>query len=790
MRTLNETRIWIVALVLVALAAGLIFLYLSESDGGRTAQGPQPLPVAGAGGSDLNVILITIDTLRADRLGCYGSKQVFTPAIDRLASEGVRFTNAATTVPFTLPAHSSMMTGTYPPYHGVRENVGYFLDESIPTLAEQMKLGGWTTAGFVSAFVLDSRWGIARGFDTYFDDFDLSQEENPNLGSVQRDGRETVAEAVRWLDSRPSGKFFLWLHLFDPHDPYTPPEPFRSEYPGRPYDAEVAYTDSLVGEFRQALEDRRLLARTLLILTGDHGEGLGQHRERSHGFFLYESTTHVPLIMRFPNGTRSGEEITQAVSHVDLLPTILQFAGREVPADVQGSSLLTLLQEPDEAPQERYVYSESLYPLLHYGWAALRSIRGTRFKFIDAPQPELYDVVGDGREQKNLLLDERRTSRQMKDRLAAMLSEMESAGRGVTRLPEIDDETLAQLEALGYLAGRGGVALEEEDDILRADPKDRIELHQLVMAAQTEIGRGEEDTARDKLQRVLATDPTVLDAHQMLGSIANRQEQFAAAVPHFQEALALQGDHAPSIFGLAYAFLKLEREDDALVGFQRVLELSPNDTRAAVALVDILVAKDRVTEAIDILQTAAAREDAPAALHNQLGELWVLAERPVEAKSSFERAAELGPRYAEARFNLAVLLEEEGRLEEALTLYEEVLELSPKHYKAQFNLGRLYGQRGNLDRQQELYAAALASNPEFVRGYYFLAKLLMDRGSDLARAEELTREGLSRDSDHRAGPLGYYLLADILNRTGRRAEAAQAAAMGQKIQKEQQSDSG
>ena len=271
------------------------------------------LPWARRPDAAANVILITLDTLRSDRLSCYGSKTVDTPNIDAFAAEGVRFTNAASTVPLTLPAHASIMTGLYPPGHGVRENVGLVLDARIPTLAELLGRSGWATAGFVSAFVLDHRWGIGRGFDRYFDDFDLGGLETANVanvGSVQRDGADTVAAAVRWLDKRPAGRpFFLWLHLYDPHDPYAPKEPFRSRHPGRPYDAEVAYTDSLVGEFRRALGERRLLEDSLVVVTSDHGEGLGDHGETLHGFFVYDTTIHVALIVKPPAGLRAGRVV-------------------------------------------------------------------------------------------------------------------------------------------------------------------------------------------------------------------------------------------------------------------------------------------------------------------------------------------------------------------------------------------------------------------------------------------------------------------------------------------------
>lgn len=738
--------------------------------------------------AELNVILITIDTLRADRLSSYGNPVPLTPNIDLLAGEGVRFANAASTVPFTLPAHSSIMTGTYPPYHGVRENVGYTLDEGIPTLAEWLGDRGYTTAGFVSAFVLDARWGIARGFDTYHDDFDLDEMKG-NLGSVQRDGRETVATAIRWLDDSPSSPFLLWLHLFDPHDPYTPPEPFRSQFPKRPYDAEVAFTDSLIGELRRALEERGLLDSSLLILTGDHGEGLGNHKEGFHGFFVYDSTVHVPLIIRLPEGRLGGQVIEEAVSHVDLLPTILDVTGQESPAGIQGTSLLPLVLGLEESG-DRAVYTESLYPLLHYGWAPLRSIRTREHKFIDTPNAELYDLTADREERENILLDDRRVARELKDRLTALRAEIERQGRDRAHTADLDEETLQQLRALGYIAGQGGVSAEEESDTPRADPKDRIELHQLIMVAQSDLGRENPEQAEQRLEQVLKSDPTILDAHQMLGTISSQREDFEEAIEHFRRALELDSDHTTSLFGLAGAYRNLDRLDEALVGFRRLIDLNPGDSKAIVAVAQIHVGRDERNEAISLLEEATQSPNAAAILFHQLGELLVLEGRSEEARRSFEQAAKNNEELAQPRFNLAVLEEEAGNIARATDLYEKTLELAPNHFQAQFNLGRLYGQRGNPDRQQRLYEAALASNPEFIRGYFFLAKLLMDRGGDLKRAEELTREGLARDLDNETGPLGHYLLADILNRTGRQDEAMKAVAQARAIEARQSASTG
>ncbi len=733
---------------------------------------------------DLNVVLITIDTLRSDRVSAYGSDLVDTPNIDGFASEGVLFSNAASTVPFTLPAHSSILTGLYPPGHGVRENVGYKLDPGIPTLAEVLSSGGWNTAGFVSAFVLDGRWGIGRGFDHYFDDFDLAEFDTPNLSSVQRSGDVTIAEAVRWLDSRPkSSPFFLWLHLYDPHDPYTPPEPFKSMYPNRPYEGEVAYTDSLIGEFRTSLEERGLLNRSLVILTADHGEGLGDHGEASHGFFVYDTTIHVSLIVRPPAaGSVAGRVVDSAVSHVDIFPTILDSVGLVAPKAVHGQSLLPVIAGQKVAP-DRGVYSESLYPLLHYGWAPLRVIRTDNRKLISAPRPEVFDVRTDPREKRDLSLEQPAITAELEQQLGELRTKIEIDAPTAGAAPDIDAETLAQLQALGYAAGQGGVSLEDETDRPRADPKDKIGVHRTIMRAQSQMSEDQEAAERS-LVAVLDEDPDVLDAHQMLGQLTSTQNRHAEALEHFRRALELDPEHKNSLMGMASSYRALGRKEEALVGYRRVLDVSGPDTRASLAIADIEVNRGNLEIAAKTLDEAAEHTEAPGLIHNKLGE--VLAEQGLrqEALELFVKAIKERDDFALPHFNLAVLYEEGEDARRAGAEYEKAIELAPKYFEAQFNLGRLVGYLGQADRQQELYEASIESNPEFVQGYYYLSKLLMDRGADLGRAEELVRLGIEKDPDHEEGPLGYYILADILNRTGRAAEARDAAASGQRIQAE------
>ena len=723
-----------------------------------------------------NVILVTIDTLRADRLSIYGS-DVKTPNMDGLAEDGVLFTNASTTVPFTFPAHSSIMTGTYPPFHGVRENVGYYLGEDNVTLAQRLGDAGWQTAGFVSAFVLDSRWGIGRGFGHYFDDFDLAAFEDANMASVQRPGPETIGAALRWLDQRPPDTekpFFLWLHLFDPHDPYTPPEPFRSQYPGAPYDGEVAYTDSLIGGFLADLEERDLVDDSLIVLTADHGEGLGDHGETSHGYFVYDSTVHVPLILRLPGKALSGTSTAEPVSHVDIVPTVLDLVGLEARSTLQGQSLLDSL-EPQSVTEEdgsgRVVYAESFYPLLHYGWAPLRALRSATHKYIEAPNPELFDLWADPTEGSNLANEQRPVTRRMGRALLDLADTLEE-GAAATEAADMDETALAQLVALGYLAGPSQVDARSYDPrVARPDPKNKAHLHRRMMAAQSMAGGERAEEAGELLRETLREDPNLLDAHQMLGSIELDAGNPTEAAGHFTNALALDNSHRPSVSGLAGSHRQLGRLDEALLGYRRLLDLAGQDTAATVAIADIEVERGNLREAEEAL-SEAAQPGAPAVLFNRLGEVQTLAGNPDAAYRNLQIAIEGNPRLSQPHFNLAVLSEQAGDLDGARTQYEEAIERAPKHYKAQFNLALLMARLGDRQRERDLLEESIASRPTFAIGHFFLGKSLMESG-DLQGAEEVTRAGLELGSE---GPLGWLVLADILNRQGRSNEANEALA--------------
>src|SRR6266566_3718768 len=336
---------------------------------------------------DTNIVVITIDTLRPDHLGCYGYKQIRTPNIDALAADGIRFERAYTPVPVTLPSHTVIFTGTYPLYSGMHDFSGNKLNVTQPTLASVLKKHGYVTGAVVASAVLDSRFGLNRGFDFYYDHFDFNRLQEANIDEMERPGNVVADVTLDWLSKNHQKKFFLWMHLYDPHYPYRPPAPYSEEYKDRPYDGEIAFADAQVGRLIEFLKDKGLYRNTLIILSGDHGESLGEHGEKTHGFFIYNATLHVPLIIHLPGGVHA-RTVANLVNLADLMPTALAALNIQIPAQVQGHSLLPLIS-PKKEESSRSLYAETFLPRLHFNWSELRGLETETYHFIDAPKPEL-----------------------------------------------------------------------------------------------------------------------------------------------------------------------------------------------------------------------------------------------------------------------------------------------------------------------------------------------------------------------------------------------------------------
>jgi len=725
-----------------------------------------------------NLLLVSIDTLRADHVGCYGYAAAQTPRLDALARSGLRFSRATTVVPLTLPAHTSLMTGTFPAWHGVRDNGGFYVGDDQQTLAETLRDTGYRTGGFISSFVLDSRWGIAQGFDTYFDDFDLEKYgDKGGMDIIQRPGSETVDQAVSWLGADRDRPFFAWVHLYDPHTPYQAPEPFRSRFPATQlgaYDAEIASADAQLGRLLDTLELQGRLADTLVVVTGDHGEMLGEHGEATHGFFIYDAATHIPVIVSGPGVP--AREVADQVRIVDLMPTSLELLGVPVPSTVQGTSLLPLARGQ---PLSLVAQSESWYPRYHYGWSELVSVQDERFHYIRAPRPELYDLQADARELQD-------RSKEDTARLAALDKALDAhlkrtASATAARGPQaVDSETEEKLAALGYVGGGGGSGHLEARP--RGDPKDKIGLYNLIKEASTAAAADRIDDAIAKVQSALAADPEIVEAYMLLGNFQKKAGRAGEAIASYRRALERDPEHQGALFSLAVAYKDEGRLDEARVGLERARALDPRNGRVLWQLADLFVRKGDPAAAEAVVKDALSRKVEEHRFLLKLAESQIEAKRYDEAEQSLRRALEKKPDLPTANFNLGLVHEERGETDAAISAYQTELAHNPKAHRAAFNLAKLLQKKGRLAEAIVEYRRTVELQPDFGTGQLYLAKALLDAG-DLAGAAEWARKGLASHPDPRMAPLGHYVLADVFNRQGREAEARRATAAAERLQR-------
>ena len=771
----------VAAVVIAAAAAGVYRFWPRDVVAHGTDFGVLP---HGVDRARLNLLVVTLDTTRADHLGAYGRPDAGTPTFDALAQDGVLFEHATTAAPLTLPAHSTIFTGRFPPEHGVRDNGGYFLNASETTLAETLKARGYATGGFIAAYVLDSKWGINQGFDTYFDDFDLSKYKSFSMGAIQRPANEVVDHALPWLEQHRGSPFFAWVHLYDAHTPYDPPSPFRERYPHDPYQGEISFADSQVGRLVQFLKDRALLDRTVVVVIGDHGESLGDHGETGHGFFIYESTTHVPMLIRTPYSAMQRRRVADPVRSVDVMPTVLDLLGVATPAGttIDGKSLTPLMTGGSQ-DMGLEAYAEAVYPLHHFGWSDLRALRQGRYKLIAAPRPELYDLQDDPREERNIYQERKPLGDRMINRLTQMEEGFKTSAQHSSQATEVDPDAKARLAALGYVGSFVATVGDTQRTGL-ADPKDKVQVFNEIARAR-DLGRDENEVAAaiGMLLDVVKDDPKVIDAWFTLGNMSSRQGDDEAAVRYFKQALALKADDEEAVINLAHAYRKLGRDDDALVGFRRFLQLDPKSAQVHYEIAQILIDRGENGEARQELQEALAVEPTMAAARNALGVVALNEGDVAGAEREIRAALQMKPDVRLAHFNLALVAEKRGDAATAEREYQQELHDHPNNYKAAFNLGRLYEALHRPADQEAAYRSAIAADPQFGEGYFYLAKLLLDQGQRFDEAINLAKKGLDVAPHSEYAALGHYVLADLYNRTGRRADAAAEAARGRSLDK-------
>ena len=706
----------IASVMLLALAAGFWWKY------------PSMAPPDGP------ILIISIDTLRADRLPAYGYHETKTPHIDSFIGDSVLFEQAYSHSPQTLPAHTSILSGLLPFEHGVRDNIGFSVRKDQRFLQHALKESGFATGGFVSAYVLRHQTGIGQGFDRYDDELPAASPELP-LGQVQRPGASTVAAAVRWMEQLASPKFFAFVHIYEPHRPYSPPPRFAA---GNPYDGEVDYSDEIVGQLLEFLHRSKLYDRATIVLLSDHGEGLGDHGEDEHGMFLYRETTRIPLIVKLP-GSRSGKRrVATPVQQIDLVPTILDLIGAAVPRDLHGRVLRPVLEGTGPIPRTG-IYSESLSPRYHFGWSELYALTDDRYRYIRAPRDELYEMASDPGERKSVTAERP----QIRDAMRAALQQL-IANAKVDAPSAVSETDRQRLAALGYVGTLSSAVPGTDGDKL-ADPKDRIAVLQKYKKATDLAGARQFTEAAVLLRELLREDPEMTDVWVQLGGFYERLGRLPDAVAAYKQGVRSNPKSASSLTGAAAALFKLGKFDDA---------------RAHAEL------------AIDV---------APPAAHDILARIAVAAGDPATARREAQLAQAADPSLPTSNLIEGMILHKEGRYAAALpyflkardALAARTVQMTDVHYYIGDSLARLE----RYPEAEQAFVAELKVFPNNLRARAGLAMLYRATGRD--RESEEAIAALVRNSPSAEA---YDLAAQLWTMFGepQRAAAARAEANRQK----------
>jgi arylsulfatase A-like enzyme/Flp pilus assembly protein TadD len=640
----------------------------------------------------LNLLLITIDTLRADRLSCYGSQQVKTPNIDSLAQKSALFLRAFANTSMTLPSHTNILLGTTPLCHGVHDNSNFIVREEFLTLAEHLKKYGYVTSAFVGAFPLDSRFGLTQGFDVYDDNYGSQSPEEFTF--VERKAEVVVDKALSWLKSQ-ENSWFLWVHCFDPHQPYDPPQPFKTQFKDNPYDGEVAYVDFALGKLFSFLKEKRLEDKTLVIFTADHGESLGEHGEMTHGYFAYNATISVPLIIFFP-GVKPAQT-TQNVSHIDIFPTVCEILGIEKPSFLQGISLLPLMQ--GRSLPDRGIYFESLTAFCSRGWAPLRGFIEGNKKFVDSPIPELYDLEKDFHELSNLAesagLDKYKSS--FEKLVEAQSSAQESEARR-----RMDRQTQEKLRSLGYISTPQPSA--KKKFTVKDDLKVLLPYQNKFQRAISSYHKRQIEEAITLLKEITAERKDFDLAYTYLANFYKEQKKLKEAVDVLKEGYQNNPLSFKIIINYGIFLVEVGQFDQAIDILKKGLAIIDYDPEAWNYLGVACWNKGSYDEALQAYEKALALDNNYPIVFNNLGSLYLSIflknnkqDAFQKAVESFKKAIDLDPNYASAYNGLGAALKMRNDVDGAIECWKKAVALNPDFGFPLYNLGLAYLSRGNKD---------------------------------------------------------------------------------------------
>ena len=620
----------------------------------------------------LNLVVVTIDTLRPDHLRCYGYGKIETPSIDSIAKSGVLFENAVTQTPLTPPSHASIFTGLYPTRHHVRDTGGFILQPSSRTLATILQQHGWDTAAFVSSAVLKKLFGFNQGFAIYDDQMPKPGNSRDFLPDPERSAAATVDRALGWLEAQSGKPYFLWVHVYDPHMPYQPPSPYKEKYKDRPYDGEIAYADHELGRLFDAVHKKSPADKTLIAVLSDHGESLGEHGEYSHGVFLYDATLRIAFILSGP-GVPAGMRVQPQARTIDFLPTVLELLGGKAPAEVQGTSLAPFFVGREALTAVSY--AETLYPKINMGWAELRGVRTNHWKYIRAPKPELYDLSLDPAETTNLIQGHANEVQKFEAQLKEAVG---GDGSEKVETTMVDQRTLDQLKSLGYLSG---FAARSYDLTGRGiDPKDRTGILKLMYLAD---GTAHTPGPRQiqLLQQALGEDPTNPDLYYELGGKYEKAGRQADAIKLYYTALEKGIESGRLHSRIADLYLRSGKKDQAIPEYEKAAQMNPSDVESQTNLATAYLENQRVPDAERVFKWVITTDPGYAAAYNGLGLIAIQRQDAATARGYFAKAVELDPDQVEAQLNLGLIYRMAGDNIHARQCFETFLaKASPAQY--------------------------------------------------------------------------------------------------------------
>ncbi len=698
-------------------------------------------PPADRSAAGFNLLLVTLDTVRADHVGAWGYRAGETPNLDRLAAEGVRFAEAETPVPLTLPSHATILSGLLPPENGLRNNgVGRF-PQAPATLATDLAAAGYRTGAFIAAFVLDHRYGLDRGFATYDDD--IPRDTVSGL-DARRPGRVVVDRALAWIDEDATKPFFAWVHLYDAHAPYAPPERFRTRFADRPYDGGIAEDDAQLGRLLAELDRRGLAARTVVAVVGDHGEELGEHGELTHGLLLYEPSLHVPLIVRAPGVLPSGWVARTPVSLVDLGPTLAGLLERPLAAAgraLDGRDLSVALRRRRE-PNAVDLYAESMYGT-SFGWSPVEAIRRGDLKYIAAPRPELYNLAHDPHEATNLAVKRPREAHQFAAALTGMTT---SASQSASPVDTLDSEARAKLLSLGYLTGAS--LPNPAPGRVGMDPKDAIVLLQRFDEAHSAFVAGKTDLARHEFEQLVAADPGNPVFVGQLAELYRRSGDLARAVALYRKAVAIAPSDRDARYNLAVTLQEAGRGDEAFAALKDAIKLDPGRPEAHNALGIALALRGDLEGARSEFARTVELDPHDARALNNLANVLRDLKHPDEAAAAYRRAIALAPGYADPLNGLGTLEVQRSRPAAAIPFFERALAAAPAMHEARLNLGIAEDLSGNPRAAAAAYREFLeetSGDREFARQREAARSLLAHVESTLSRFQGTDQGGRRKE---------------------------------------------